>query len=81
MTIYIYILWVFLVTPGGMMAFSFPTGMEPRPSAFGAWSLGHWPTREVPILFLTDPQRVSRVCDEAPCPERLRRGIGEGQAL
>ena len=35
MTIYIYILWVFLVTPGGMMAFSFPTGMEPRPSAFG----------------------------------------------
>ena len=56
-------------------------GIEPRPSALGAWSLGHWTTREVRILFLTDPQRVSRVCDEAPCPERMRRGIGEGQAL
>ena len=27
-------------------------GIEPRPPALGAWSLTHWTTREVPILFL-----------------------------
>ena len=26
-------------------------GTEPRPPALGAWSLSHWTTREVPILF------------------------------
>ena len=26
-------------------------GMEPRPSAWGEWSLGHWTTREVPSLY------------------------------
>ena len=26
-------------------------GMEPRPSALGAWSLSHWITREVPLTI------------------------------
>ena len=25
--------------------------MEPRPPALGSWSLGHWTTREVPLIF------------------------------
>ena len=27
-------------------------GIEPRPPALGTWSLSHWTTREVPVVFL-----------------------------
>ena len=27
-------------------------GIEPRPYALGAWSLSHWTTREVPVIFI-----------------------------
>ena len=33
-------------------------GIEPRPPALGAWSLNHWTTREVPVLF-----KDMNVCD------------------
>ena len=27
-------------------------GIEPGPSALGAWSIGHWTTREVPSMYI-----------------------------
>ena len=30
-------------------------GMEPGPHQLGAWSLSHWTTREVPLLWLLEP--------------------------
>ena len=36
-------------------------GIEPGPSALGAWSLRHWTTREVPLLFPYFPQHQIRL--------------------
>ena len=44
---------------------------EPRPTALGAWSLSHWTTREVPVVFLTS-KRVD--CLPSFLQEKKRKG-------
>ena len=45
-------------------------GIEPRPPALGAWSLSHWPTREVPInsSYRLSVSKMSIICEYSKIP-------------
>ena len=43
-----FLLWTLICGLWDLVPWS---GIEPGPPALGAWSLSHWPTREVPILY------------------------------
>ena len=46
--LFIWLHWILVAAWELLVLCSLGPGIEPRPPVLGAWSLSHWPTREVP---------------------------------